>query len=341
MSNHNGTVRLALPSKGQLGDSTLLFLQACGLNVNKTNPRQYAATIPAMPEVQIIFQRSADIPYTVSKGDMDLGITGIDTLEEHALEKDSNIIVLHEALGYGGCSLVLAVPMNWPVENARDLSSYASERGGLRVATKFPNLTTKFLAECGVEPIKVVLASGALEAMPTIGSADLISDLTATGTTLRDNQLKTLDDGIILQSEACLVANPDALRQKPHVQSVARRLLERFEGHLQAIGRYLVFANMRGENPESVAARLLSQPGLGGLTGPTIAPIYSHQPSEAGHWFSVSIVVNGSKLYEAISQLRSIGASGVVVTPITYIFDEYPERCQRLDTFITGEKTAQ
>lgn len=336
--NQNGTVRLALPSKGQLGDSTLLFFQACGLHINKTNPRQYAATLPEMPEVQIIFQRSADIPYTVSKGDMDLGITGIDTLEEHAIEADSNIIVLHEALNYGGCSLVLAIPMSWPVHTTQELSHYAAEQGGLRVATKFPNLTTQFLAQNGVAPIKVVLASGALEAMPAIGSADFISDLTATGTTLRDNQLRTLDDGIILQSEACLVANPDALRQKPHVQIVARRLLERFEGHLQATGRYLLFANMRGESPEAVASRVLTQAGLGGLTGPTIAPIYSHQLSEAGHWFSVSIVVDGKMLYQSISQLRGIGASGVVVTPITYIFDEYPERCQRLDGLIAGEK---
>lgn len=339
--NNNGTVRLALPSKGQLGDSTLLFFQACGLYINKTNPRQYAATLPEMPEVQIIFQRSADIPYTVSKGDMDLGITGVDTLEEHALEEDANIMVLHESLNYGGCSLVLALPMSWPVDNAHDLSAYARERGGLRVATKFPNLTRKFLAEKGVAPIKVVLASGALEAMPAIGSADFICDLTATGTTLRDNQLRTLDDGIILHSEACLVANPDSLREKPKVQAAARRLLERFEGHLQAMGRYLLFANMRGETPEAVASRVLTQAGLGGLTGPTIAPIYSDKPSEAGHWFSVSVVVNGSSLYQSISQLRSIGASGVVVTPITYIFDEYPERCQRLDAFIAGENVAR
>src|SRR5687768_14473861 len=139
----NGAVRLALPSKGQLGDSTLLFLKACGLSVNKTNPRQYAATIPSLPEVQVFFQRSADIPRSVSEGDMDLGITGFDTLEEHALERDANVKVLHEALGYGGCSLVVAVPDSWHVTNTTDLAAYAREKGGLRVATKFPNLTSR------------------------------------------------------------------------------------------------------------------------------------------------------------------------------------------------------
>jgi ATP phosphoribosyltransferase len=330
------TVRLALPSKGQLGESTLLFFQACGLRISKTNPRQYTATIPGMPEINVLFQRSADVPRTVSRGDVDLGITGIDTLEEHMLEDGANAMVLHDGLGYGACSLVLAVPDTWRLQNTAELADYASQRGGLRVATSFPNLTNKFLATKNIAPIKVVLASGALEAMPTIGSADFISDLTATGTTLRDNHLNMLEDGTILRSEACLIANPNNLKANPLVQSVARRLLERFEANLRAMSRYLVFANVRGENEEAVAQRLFTQTKLGGLTGPTIAPIFSQTPSRAGRWFSVSVVVEGSTLYEAINQIRGIDGSGVVVTPITYIFDEYPESCQRLDAFING-----
>jgi ATP phosphoribosyltransferase len=333
----NGMVRLSLPSKGQLGDSTLMFFQSCGLRVNKTNPRQYTATIPSMPDVEVIFQRSPDIPRTVSSGEVELGITGFDTLEEHALEADSNVMVLHEGLGYGGCSLVIAVPNEWNVRTCADLSAHAGEIGGLRVATKFPNLTNKFLADHSVAPIKVVLASGALEAMPTIGTADFISDITSTGTTLRDNHLHMLDDGIILRSEASLIANPDALKSRPEVQTVSRRLLELFEANLNAESRYLVVANMRGESPEGVAARLINETDLGGLNGPTIAPVYSQQHSDAGRWFSASVVVNASRLYEAIGQLRGCGGSGVIVTPITYIFDEYPERCQRLDRFIAGE----
>ncbi|MFP4320921.1 MAG: ATP phosphoribosyltransferase [Anaerolineales bacterium] len=335
------SVRLALPSKGQLGESTLMFFRSCGLTINKTNPRQYTATIPAMPEIEVLFQRSADISRTVSQGDVDLGITGFDTLEEHALEDDAHTRVLHDALGYGGCSLVIAVPDSWNVQTTQDLSAFAAQQGGLRVATSFPNLTTKFLTDHQVAPIKVVLASGALEAMPTIGSADFISDITATGTTLRDNHLHVLQDGKILYSEACLVANPTTLRQKPAVQRVARRLLERFEAFLAAEARYLVFANIRGESPEAVAERLFTQTELGGLNGPTIAPVYSRQSSPAGHWYSVSIVVDGRNLYGAIHQLRAIDGSGVVVTPITYIFDEYPARCRALDEFIQSNSEEQ
>jgi ATP phosphoribosyltransferase len=98
---------------------------------------------------------------------------------------------------------------------------------------------------------------------------------------------------------------------------------------------------MRGESPEGVAQRLFHETDLGGLNGPTIAPVYSQQHSEAGHWFSASVVVDSARLYEAISQLRGSGGSGVIVTPITYIFDEYPERCQRLDAFIAGEEVVK
>lgn len=330
-------VRLALPSKGQLGDSTLMFFQACGLKISKTNPRQYTATVPSMPELEILFQRSADIPRTVSQGDVDLGITGYDTLGEHALEHDANTMLLHDGLGYGGCSLVIAVPDRWGVTTAAELRAYAAAQNGLRVATSFPNLTGKFLADQQIEPIRVVLASGALEAMPTIGSADFISDITATGTTLRENNLRVLEDGKVLYSEASFIANPNRLRANAAVGSVARRLLERFEAYLSAENRYLLFANMRGETESAIAERLFTQTDLGGLTGPTIAPIFSRQVSAAGRWFSVSIVVDGRRLYDAISQLRGVGGSGVVVTPITYIFDEYPERCRQLDIFLQSE----
>jgi ATP phosphoribosyltransferase len=337
MTTPSPKIRLALPSKGQLGETTLQFFQACGLRVNKTNPRQYTATLPDMPEIEVLFQRSADIPRTVSHGDVDLGITGIDTLREHALEEDANVMVLHDSLGYGGCALVLAVPEAWAVNTTADLARLAAERGGLRVATSFPNLTHQFLEQQGVKPLRVVLASGALEAMPTIGSADFICDITATGTTLRDNHLKTLEDGEILRSEASLIVNPSALRQKPLLQSTARKLLERFEAYLAAVGRYLIFANMRGENAQAVADAIFSQPNLSGINGPTIAPIYPAQADQRGKWFSVSVVVDSPHLYEAVSQLRALGGSGVVVTPITYVFDEYPARCQALDAFIGGK----
>ena len=106
-------IRIALPSKGRMEDETLSFLAACGLRVNKRNPRQYTATIPALPDVLVLFQRARDIPVSVAAGDVDLGITGYDGLVEMVGESSEAVITVHEALGYGECSLVLAVPEDW------------------------------------------------------------------------------------------------------------------------------------------------------------------------------------------------------------------------------------
>ncbi|GAB4463425.1 MAG: ATP phosphoribosyltransferase [Anaerolineae bacterium] len=329
-------IRIALPSKGALGDATLDFLEEAGLGVNKTNPRQYTATIPALPGVQVLFQRPADIPLSVARGDVDLGVTGFDRVAEAHPKTGAALLVLHEALGYGHCGLVLAVPVEWTdVTAMAALAEKARERGGLRVATKYHHLVSEFLARHGVGPFELVYADGALEITPLMGSADLIADISATGTTLRENGLKPLSDGTVLHAQACLIGNRPALQARGPVLDVARRLLEYIEAHLAARGRVLLIANMRGESAERVAERVRNQTELGGLTGPTIARVYARDP-DAG-WFSVTVVVFRERLYEAIGQLRAIGGSGVVVTPLTYIFDEYPERCRALDAALGGD----
>jgi len=116
-------IRIALPSKGRMEEETLVFLEGCGLRVNKTNPRQYTATIPALPGVLVLFQRARDIPVSVAAGDVDLGITGYDALRETVDGELDTVIVIHEALRYGECSLVVAVPDEWSdVQTTADLA---------------------------------------------------------------------------------------------------------------------------------------------------------------------------------------------------------------------------
>ncbi len=328
-------IRMALPSKGALGDATLDFLTGAGLHVNLTNPRQYTATIPNLPGVQVLFQRPADIPFSVARGDVDLGVTGSDRVAEARPKIGEAALLLHDALGFGQCALVLAVPVEWTgVDSMAALAEQARARGGLRVATKYHYLVTEFLARHGVEPFELIYADGALEVAPLMGSADLIADISATGTTLRENGLKPLSDGTILRAQACLIGNRAALAARGAVLDVARKTLEYIEAHLAAREKVLLIANMRGETAGAVAGRVLSQTELGGLTGPTVARVYARDPN-AG-WFSVSVVVLRERLYDAIRQLRAIGGSGVVVTPLTYIFDEYPERCRALDAALNG-----
>jgi ATP phosphoribosyltransferase len=318
------TIRLSLPSKGRLQENAMFFLAAAGLSVFKPNPRQYQAEIPVLPELGVLFQRPGDIVVSVRQGSVDFGITGIDVIEENR-GPDGDLIILHDALGFGHCALKLAVPEAWTeVTDIPSLKRFAGTLGQpLRVATKFPVLTERFLARHDI-PHTLISAEGTLETAPTIGYADMISDLVSSGQTLQDNRLRALPDGLIQPSQAALIANRKSLQTNPAALEMARRLLEYIEAHLRAKENLLVIANMRGESPEAIAGRLFTQTSVGGLQGPTISPIVTRESNQG--WHSVSIIVRRDHLPQAIGELRSIGGSGIIVSPVTYIFEEEPPR---------------
>ena len=322
--NNPTNIRLSLPSKGRLQDDSMQFLAECGLGVYKSNPRQYQAQIPALPDLSVIFQRPGDIVVSVRQGSVDFGITGVDVLEEKR-GTNGEIVVLHDSLGFGHCALTLAVPEAWSeVTNVESLNSYVNTLGRpLRVATKFPVLTERFLNAQNIAHT-LITAEGTLETAPTIGYADIISDLVSSGQTLQDNRLRALRDGIVQPSQAALIANKNSLQTNPESLEMARRLLEYIEAHLRAKENLLVIANMRGESPERIAQKMFAQEIMGGLQGPTISPVIVRD-SET-RWFSVSIVVRRDHLPRAITELRRIGGSGIIVSPVTYIFEEEPPR---------------
>jgi len=318
-------IRISLPSKGRLAEEAVEFMAACGLKMHKPNPRQYAASVPALPGLTVLFQRPTDIVISVRDGSVDFGITGLDVTKEHGGTRDE-ILVLHEALGFGGCRLAVAVPESWAaVRSVADLAQEArSWKRPLRVATQFTHLTQDFLTANGVAPFELVYAEGTLEVAPTIGYADCIVDLVSSGQTLQDNRLRALEGGVVLRSQAALIANRAALSRRAEVLSIARTLLEFTEAHLRAQDHLMIVANMRGESPQVIASRMLGERVLGGLQGPTIAPVIVADGNP--NWYAVQIVVRRDALIEAIAELRAIGGSGVVVTPVTYIFEEEPDR---------------
>lgn len=329
-------IRLALPSKGILQQGALTFLEACGLRVFRPNPRQYAATIPALPGLVVMFQRPGDIVVSVQQESIDFGITGYDVLAERLAGAEGgngaeSALILHDALGFGPCTLNLAAPDSLALSTMGELRELAEKMAVdgdvVRVATKFPNLTRRFLDDASVSPYKLIGVEGTLEIAPAIGYADLIADLVSSGITLRDNHLHPLDDGEILRSEAVLVGNREALQSRPEVLAVARHLLEYIDAHQRAAGSFVVTANMRGETAESVAQLMFDRTSIGGLQGPTISPVIAREHWRSGtNWFAVNIVVQQDKLFEAIGELRAIGGSGVIVTPCAYIFEEEPAR---------------
>src|SRR5205809_5397821 len=260
-------IRFALPGKGTLEAATLAFLAECGMKVNRSNPRQYLARIGSIPGLEVVFQRAADIPTLVQDGDTTLGITGFDILAEQRGyndegnvddDQDGDIIVLERDLGFGACRLVVAVPETWiDVSTCADLwhlaGYYATQKGrGLRIATKYAILTGQFLRRHGITHCKIVSPHGALEAAPLTDTADLIVDLTETGTTLRENHLKLLDDGIVLRSQACLIANAQLLNHNKQALRIASMMLELIDARMQARNRSLLTAHLQVEGSDGI-----------------------------------------------------------------------------------------
>ena len=316
------SLRLALPSDGELHDNTLAFMKACGLTVQRPNARRYTGTIPALPGVAVLFQRTGDIPEKVEEGSAELGITGLDRLLETRIDEKRAAALIPD-LRYGGCEFVLAVPDSWlDVASVADLADLAlefhQEGKQLRIATKYPRLLRRYLFDRGINYFTLVPTSGSLEAAPIAGYADLIADLTATGTTMRENRLKTIDEGTILVSQACLIANPLQLAMSDRCLSLARSMAELMESHLRAEPFYRLTANVQGDSEEQVSATILARPQLAGLQGPTIAKVYN---VEAQGWYSVSLLVKKDHLLEAVDHLRDSGGVDIAASQLSYLFD--------------------
>lgn len=326
-------VTLALPSKGALSSPTLDFLKACGLKVWKPNPRQYTGTIPAVDDLNVMFQRVKDIVYKVADGTAQLGVTGLDVVHEHS---DENVMVIHDDLKYGRCELVVAVPESWlDVENMADLADVAldirqNQQRNLRVATTYTHSARQFLHEQGIHHFTLVKADGAIEAAPTLGYADVVVDLTQTGTTLRENRLKSLPDGVILSSQACLIGNKQALSEHPGILQTLQTMLELMDASMMAKRYSHLTANIQGESAKSVAARVMENPVTTGLHGPSIARVHGNQSENDMSWYAVTVVVKQHDLLAAIEHLRSIGGTQATTHPATFVFMQQSPTFQQL-----------
>ena len=316
-------LRFVLPSDGALYTSTLDFLSACNLKVRRHSARKYTGVIPSLPATTVLFQRTGDVTSKVEDGSADVGITGLDRFLEGRREAGSGIVVIPD-LGFGQCELVLAVPSAWlDVTTLSDLADLALEfrRKGrrLRIATKYPNLVQRFLLENGINYFTLVLAGGTIEAAPAANFADVIADLTSSGETLKENRLRPLEDGSILVSQACLIANRVTISKSARALEELRRILEMLEGYLQARSHYRLSANIRAESAEEIASRVLAQPHLAGLRGPTVSKMYN----VAGEgWYTVNVVVEQDNLLEMIDHLRSVGAADISTSGVGYMFKE-------------------
>lgn len=335
IASDRNKIRLGLPSKGRMATDTLDLLKDCQLSVKQVNPRQYVAEIPQIANLEVWFQRPKDVVRKLVSGDLDIGIVGLDTVSEFG-QGNEDLIIVHEALGYGDCHLSLAIPQYGIFENINsmrelaEMPQWTADRP-LRVATGFAYLGPKFMEENGLKHVMFSTADGALEAAPAMGIADAIVDLVSSGTTLRENNLKEIEGGIILESQAVLVASKKSLIQRDGVLDTIHEILERLEAHLRADGQFTVVANMRGSSAEEVAERILCQTTLSGLQGPTVSPVFCKRDGKVSvDYYAIVICVPKKSLYKSVQQLRKIGGSGVLISPLTYIFDEETPRWREL-----------
>ena len=207
---------LAVPSKGRLKEQTEEFFRDAGYAIAPLGgARGYLARIPALPEIEVRLLSASEIASGVIAGDIHCGISGEDLLREQAgdLERVAHLLA---PLGFGRADLVVAAPASWlDVETMADVDDVAarmevSTGRKLRVATKYVRSTRRFFTEEGVGHYRIVESAGATEGAPAAGVADLVVDITTTGATLKANGLKILSDGVILRSQAQLVASMDA-----------------------------------------------------------------------------------------------------------------------------------
>lgn len=282
-------LRIALPNKGRLSEEARELFADAGLGVRTGSPRALIASLGG--EFEALFVRAQDIPEFVADGAADVGVTGLDLVRESGRGLETVL-----DLGFGRCRLVLA---------ARDESGFtgaASIPGGTRVATSFPRLTRDYFDELGVAA-EVVPVSGAAEIAPHLGIADLVVDLTSTGSTLRVNGLRELET--ILESTARLVSRPGA-REGAAPKALALRELElALASVLRARGQRYVMANVPREALDRVRAV------LPGLNGPTVNEVL-----DGGRFVAAHAVVPAASLYRTIADLKQLGAEGILVTRI-------------------------
>jgi ATP phosphoribosyltransferase len=208
------SITLAIPSKGRLREQSLERLAAAGLTVRlPADDRRYRAAIEGRDDIEVAFLSASEIAGELGRGAVDLGITGEDLLRETVADWE-NRTRISARLGFGHADVVVAVPDVWlDVDTMADLDDVAADfrqRHGrrMRIATKYWRLTQQFFSGShGIQVYRIVESLGATEGAPAAGSADVIVDITTTGSTLRANHLKILSDGIILRSQACLVAS--------------------------------------------------------------------------------------------------------------------------------------
>lgn len=278
---------IAVPNKGRLSGKAINILNKVGFGIPEDPGRTLMVDV-GKGRYRVLFARTDDIPEFVETGVADVGITGLDILKETGRE-----VAQLMPLDFGKCRLVLASPEECTIRSPKDV------KNGMKVATSFPNITRDYFKK-QKKRIAIIPMTGATELAPQIGIADLITDLTETGSTLKMNHLREV--ATVLKSEAILIANKGAMKAK---RDEVNEMRSAIASVLNAKRKRYVMANV----PKKVLKDLTSV--LPGITGPTVMNIIGRDDVVAVHSVVSEDEVNG-----IITVLKSIGATGILVLPI-------------------------
>ncbi|MCX8211389.1 MAG: ATP phosphoribosyltransferase, partial [Lewinella sp.] len=276
-------LRIAVQKKGRLLDESIELLKECGIKID--NGRDQLKAIARNFPIEVLYLRNADIPQYIQDGVADIGIIGENTI----IEKNKEVEIVKK-LGFSKCRLSLATPKEMTYKDVKDLE-------GKRIATSYPVSLQLFLDRNNIKA-DIHEISGSVEIAPNIGLADAICDLVSTGSTLFKNGLEEQD--IVLKSEAVIAASPkiDAERR-----AILNRLLFRINAVLEARNKKYLLMNVPTDKIQAVTAL------LPGMRSPTVLPL-----AEKG-WSSVHTVIDESRFWDIIDELRITGAEGILIVP--------------------------
>ena len=319
---------IAIPAKGRLQENAEAFFARSGLELVKPRgARNYRGAIADLPGIEIAYLSAAEIVQLLAQGAVHLGVTGEDLLREMIPDIDVRIVFVG-ALGFGHANVVVAVPQAWiDVHSMADLDDVATafrlkHERKMRVATKYVSLTRGFFSGEGITDYRIVESAGATEAAPAAGTAELIVDITTTGTTLAANALKVIDDGLILRSQSNLVAARtapwgDAARE------TARLVLDR----IAAQARARAYREVRTRFVRCDEALLAEAKKRFGVESPFGGPTSSGM---------LTLHCPPAQVHALASFLRQRGAENVAVGDLGYVFARENSLYARLQAGLGG-----
>lgn len=281
------SLKLAVPNKGRLSEASISLIDRAGINIINHKDRVLFSNTQD-GNYTVVFLRTQDIPSFVREGVVDIGITGRDIV----IESKEKVEIIKD-LNFGFCKVIVAVSQNSPINCVADIPD------GTKVATSFVNIAKDYFEKAG-KNVDVIEISGATEVSPQLGLAEVIVDITSTGSTLKVNKLKIIEE--ILNSQACVIVNPKILEK-------AREEIDMFclaiNSVMVAEEKKYLMANIPKDALEEIKSF------LPGLSAPTVITLLD-KPDE----LAIHVVVDKNKIYESIKRLKSLGGSGILILSV-------------------------